>query len=50
MDWMDFKFIKRMANIARQDGKMKTITLQVEDMVGGFIIFGMVIASFIMFV
>ena len=28
---MDFKFIKRMANIARQDGKMKTITLQVED-------------------
>ena len=31
MDWMDFKFIKRMANIARQDGKMKTITLQVED-------------------
>ena len=31
MDWMDFKFTKRMANIARQDGKMKTITLQVED-------------------
>ena len=28
---MDFKFTKRMANIARQDGKMKTITLQVED-------------------
>jgi len=31
MVWMDFKFTKRMANIARQDGKMKTITLQVED-------------------
>lgn len=25
MDWMDFKFTKRMANIARQDGKMKII-------------------------
>ena len=31
MAWMDFKFTKRMANIARRDGKMKTITLQVED-------------------
>lgn len=31
MAWMDFKFTKKMANIVRQDGKMKTITLQVED-------------------
>ena len=31
MAWMDFKITKRMANISHQDGKMKTITLQVED-------------------
>ena len=31
MALMDFKFTKKMANIAHQDGKMKTITLQVED-------------------
>ena len=31
MAWMDSKFTKRMANIERQNGKMKTITLQVED-------------------
>ena len=28
---MDFKFTRSMANIARQDGKMKTITLQIRD-------------------